>query len=118
MISPLAGRVGSGACLPLPPRHTWATTAPLLSGTRPCSRSRLISAATDLLPRSAAIKAPASRISISPPRPPRRDGGLARRDQVGVNGGGQAGLSSHTESVHLYHSNGITRNRPDGHRRK
>ncbi|HEY6310762.1 MAG TPA: hypothetical protein VIY52_08130 [Streptosporangiaceae bacterium] len=53
-----------GTCRPLPPRQTWATTPALVTGERPARRSRLISAATSRLPRSAATNAPASSTSI------------------------------------------------------
>src|SRR5262249_35336972 len=50
----------TGTCRPAPPRHTWATTPPWLTGTRPARRSRLISATTSRSPRSTATNAPAS----------------------------------------------------------
>ena len=53
-----------GTCRPLPPRQTWATTPPLVTGERPARRSRLIGATTSRLPRSTATNAPASSTSI------------------------------------------------------
>ena len=180
-MSVLATSWATGTCLPCPPRHTWARTAPLVSGASPSRRSRLTRARTSRFPRSAATNAPASKISItrlpsarSQPcrsarscRPGRRspvpassDGGVhllfgdltmlglvgrdeivnsakpavvvelqaqsvvhpgARRfrhagshggmncgDEICVDSHGQAALCSHTESVHLSHSNGMT----------
>jgi hypothetical protein len=61
----------SWACRPCRPRQTWAATPPLVTGTRPASRSRFTGAATSRSPRSAASNAPASSTSITPnPRPP------------------------------------------------
>src|SRR5262249_58450255 len=53
----------TGTWRPAPPRHTWATTPPWLTGTRPARRSRLIRATTSRSPRSTATTAPASSTS-------------------------------------------------------
>jgi len=64
MSTPASSRA-TGTCRPVPPRHTWATTPPWLTGTRSARRSRLISAATSRSPRSTATNAPASSTSTS-----------------------------------------------------
>jgi hypothetical protein len=63
---PASIRAG-GACRPVPPRQTWATTPPLVTGTRPARRSRLTRTTTSRSPRSAATNAPASSTSITLP---------------------------------------------------